>query len=117
VHLCQGPSSLLEASRPCGLARLRQLRMRLRRRLATPVVHDGGGRLGQGVSAAAGVGRTHAGTHVLLLARDLEIRIINAATGELLRQLTLDPARNYQPTGRPPGPTKTTPRKRSNPEP
>ena len=25
-------------------------------------------------------------------------------TGELLRDLTLDPARNYQPTGRPPGP-------------
>ena len=64
-----------------------------------------------------GIGRTHAGTHVLLLVRDLDIRIINAATGELLRQLTLDPNRNYQPTGRPPGPTKTTPRKRSNPEP
>jgi len=64
-----------------------------------------------------GIGRTHAGTHVLLLVRDLDIRIINAATGELLRQLTLDPNRNYQPVGRPPGPTKTTPRKRSNPEP
>jgi transposase InsO family protein len=64
-----------------------------------------------------GIGRTHAGTHVLLLVRDLDIRIIDAATGELLRQLTLDPARNYQPTGRPPGPTKETPRKRSNPEP
>jgi hypothetical protein len=64
-----------------------------------------------------GVGRTHAGTHVLLLVRDLDIRIINAATGELLRQLTLDPTRNYQPTGRPPGPTPQTPRKRKNPEP
>jgi transposase InsO family protein len=64
-----------------------------------------------------GVGRTHARTRVLLLIRDLDIRIINAATGELLRQLTLDPARNYQPTRRPPGPTKTTPRKRPNPEP
>jgi transposase InsO family protein len=64
-----------------------------------------------------GVGRTHAGTHVLLLVQDLDIRIIDAATGELLRQLTLDPARNYQPTGRPPGPTKGTPRKRTNPEP
>lgn len=38
-----------------------------------------------------GVGRTHAGTYILLLAQDLDIRIINAATGELLRQLTLDP--------------------------
>jgi hypothetical protein len=64
-----------------------------------------------------GVGRTHAGTHVLLLVRDLDIRIIDAATGELLRQLTLDPARNYQATGRPPGPTNGTPLKRSNPEP
>jgi hypothetical protein len=57
-----------------------------------------------------GVGREHAGTHVLLLVQDLQIRIINAATGELLRDLTLDPARNYQRTGRPPGPKKKTPR-------
>jgi transposase InsO family protein len=64
-----------------------------------------------------GIGRTHARTRVLLLIRDLDIRIINAATGELLRQLTLDPSRNYQPTGRPPRPTTQTPRKRSNPEP
>jgi transposase InsO family protein len=53
-----------------------------------------------------GIGRTHARTHVLLLVQDLNIRIINAATGELLRQLTLDPTRDYQPTGRPPGPTR-----------
>jgi hypothetical protein len=59
-----------------------------------------------------GIGRTHARTHVIMIIRDLDIRIVNAATGELLRQLTLDPSRNYQPTGRPPGPTKATPRKR-----
>jgi len=61
-----------------------------------------------------GVGRTHARTRVLLLSRDLDIRIIDAATGELLRQLTLDTSRNYQPTGqsRP-----ASPRKRPNPEP
>ena len=53
-----------------------------------------------------GVGRTHAGTYVLLLVQDLEIRIINAATGEILRELTLDPTRDYQPTGRKPGPQK-----------
>src|SRR5262249_47503073 len=35
-----------------------------------------------------GIGRTHAGTHILLLVHDLNIRIINAATGELLRHLT-----------------------------
>jgi len=57
-----------------------------------------------------GIGRTHARTHVLLLVRDLHIRIINAATGELLRDLTLNPDRDYQPTGRPPGPAKGTPR-------
>jgi hypothetical protein len=48
-----------------------------------------------------GIGRTHAGTHILLLAQDLHIRIIDAATGELLRELTLDTGRNYQPTGKP----------------
>ena len=57
-----------------------------------------------------GIGRTYAGTHILLLAQDLTIRILNAATGELLRDLTLDPTRNYQPTGRPPGPQPKQPR-------
>jgi len=64
-----------------------------------------------------GAGRTHAGTHVILLVQDLHVRIVDAATGELLRQLTLDPDRNYQPTGRPHGPTPATPRKRKHPEP
>ncbi len=54
-----------------------------------------------------GVGRTHARTHVLLLVQDLHIRVIHAATGELLRELILDPTRDYQPTGRPPGPART----------
>lgn len=53
-----------------------------------------------------GIGRTHAGTHVLLLVQDLHVRVIDAATGELLRELTLDPTRDYQPTGRPPGPAR-----------
>ena len=57
-----------------------------------------------------GIGRTHAGTHILLLVQDLNIRIINAATGELLRQLTLNPDRIYQRTGKPPGPPPGTPR-------
>jgi Integrase core domain len=56
-----------------------------------------------------GAGRTYAGTCVLLLVQDLHIRIIDAATGELLRELTLDPARDYQPTGQPPGPKMKTP--------
>ena len=64
-----------------------------------------------------GVGRTHPEPTFLLLIRDLSIRIIDAATGELLRELTLDPSRNYQPTGRPPGPTLGTPAPTRNPEP
>jgi transposase InsO family protein len=44
-----------------------------------------------------GVGRTHKGTHVLLLVQDLEVRVVNAITGELLRDLVIDPARDYQP--------------------
>jgi transposase InsO family protein len=52
-----------------------------------------------------GIGRTYAGTYVILLVQDLEVRIVHAATGELLRELIIDPRRDYQPTGRPPGPT------------
>jgi transposase InsO family protein len=63
-----------------------------------------------------GIGRTHARTHVLLLVQDLHIRIVNAATGQLLRELTLDPTRDYQPTGAPKGPTRD-PHKTNNPEP
>jgi hypothetical protein len=51
-----------------------------------------------------GIGRTHAGTHVKLLIQDHDITIINATTGETLRQLTIDPTKDYQPTGKPPGP-------------
>ncbi|MGI9005617.1 MAG: hypothetical protein ACR2FU_05360 [Streptosporangiaceae bacterium] len=57
-----------------------------------------------------GIGRTHARTPVLLLIQDLRIRVIHAVTGELLRELDLDPSRDYQPTGRPPGPQPKTPR-------
>jgi len=52
---------------------------------------------------------SRARAHILLLVQDLHIRIINAATGELLRELTLDPARNYQPTGKPRRPKRKTP--------
>lgn len=44
-----------------------------------------------------GVGRTHKGTHVILLVQDLEVRIVNAITGELLRELTIDTNKDYQP--------------------
>jgi transposase InsO family protein len=56
-----------------------------------------------------GVGRPHAGTRVLLLVQDLDIRVINADTGELLRELVLNPDKRYQATGKPPGwPKKNT---------
>jgi transposase len=57
-----------------------------------------------------GIGRTHARTHVILLVQDLHVRVVNAITGELLRDLALDPTRDYQPTGAPKGPTRTTPK-------
>jgi Integrase core domain len=60
-----------------------------------------------------GIGRTHARTPVILLIQDRHIRIAHATTGELLRELVLDPTKTYQGTGRPTGP----PRKRTTPEP
>jgi hypothetical protein len=47
---------------------------------------------------------------VLILVQDLHVRIINAATGELLRELILDPTKDYQPTGAPKGPKRKKPR-------
>ena len=45
-----------------------------------------------------GVGRAHIGKRILLLVADLDVRIVDE-DGELLRQLTIDPGRNYQPLG------------------
>jgi transposase InsO family protein len=53
-----------------------------------------------------GIGRTHARTPVILLVHDLHVRVINAATGELLRDLIVDPTRDYQPSGAPKGPSR-----------
>ena len=60
-----------------------------------------------------GIGRTHARTPVLLLVHDLHVRVVNAATGELLRELLIDPARDDQPIH--PPRAKTTP-PRTHPE-
>ncbi len=54
-----------------------------------------------------GIGRPHAGTHVLLLVHDLHVRVIHATTGQLLRELQIDPTRDYQPR-RPSTPQQTT---------
>ena len=43
-----------------------------------------------------GVGRTHARTPILMLINGLDIHIIHATTGELIRQLILNPAVDYQ---------------------
>src|SRR5215213_6443681 len=71
-----------------------------------------------------GVGAHRRGTRVTLLVDDLHIRIIGRDTGELIRELTLDPSRDYQPRGPPPGPPKRSPatprpasRSRHNPPP
>jgi hypothetical protein len=42
-----------------------------------------------------GLGRAHAGTRVVVLVADLKNRVLTE-DGELLRELTLDPSRDYQ---------------------
>ena len=44
-----------------------------------------------------GIGRAHKTTPVTLLVAGLDIRVVDHTTGELLRHLTLDPTRDYQP--------------------
>lgn len=51
-----------------------------------------------------GLGAEHRGTRVVILCHDLDVRVIDEATGELIRKLTIDPAKDYQALGRPPGP-------------
>lgn len=53
-----------------------------------------------------GVGRAHARTHVILLVQDLQVRVVDATTGELLRELVVDPTKDYQARGQPTPPTK-----------
>jgi hypothetical protein len=43
-----------------------------------------------------GVGRIHKGVRVIMLIDGLDVRILSEE-GELLRHLTLDPSRDYQP--------------------
>jgi transposase InsO family protein len=44
-----------------------------------------------------GLGRTHAGTCITMLIQDRHITIIDTITGTVLRELDLDPTRDYQP--------------------
>jgi transposase InsO family protein len=45
-----------------------------------------------------GIGHAHKGKRVTLLVKELDVRVISE-DGELLRHLTLDPTRDYQPQG------------------
>jgi hypothetical protein len=45
-----------------------------------------------------GVGHAHKGKRVVMLVDGLNVRVVSQ-DGELLRQLTLDPTRDYQPQG------------------
>jgi len=56
-----------------------------------------------------GLGAARRGTPVTLLIDDLYIRVIGRDTGQLIRELILDPTRDYQPRGLPPGPPKKRP--------
>jgi transposase InsO family protein len=47
-----------------------------------------------------GLGRRHKGQPVLLLIADLNVRVVDRHTGELLTETTIDPTRNYQPQTR-----------------
>jgi hypothetical protein len=49
------------------------------------------------------LGRTLDGTPVIMLIHHLDVRIIHATTGEVIRTLTINPERRYHGTGRPPG--------------
>lgn len=65
---------------------------------ATPHARDGVRRQVQGHPVAHRVADP-SGTRVLVLVDELKVRVITE-DGELLRELTLDPSRDYQPHGR-----------------
>lgn len=45
------------------------------------------------------MGRTPARSPVLKLGQDLYVRVIDAATGDLLREHAIETSRDYRPTG------------------
>jgi hypothetical protein len=46
-----------------------------------------------------GLSKRRRGTKVIVLADDLDIRVLDRDTGALIRKLVLDPTRDYQPCG------------------
>lgn len=97
---------------------------------ATPAGRDGHWRIRYDVVDRSGRitlrhgGRLHhiglsyadTGKHVRVLVHDLHVTVIDADTGQIIRDLTLDPSRDYQPTGRPPGPPKGSPQRGGRPK-
>jgi transposase InsO family protein len=57
-----------------------------------------------------GLGRTLDRTPVIMLIDDLDVRVIHATTGEIIRTLTIDPNRLYHGTGTPIGGPKQPPK-------
>ena len=66
-----------------------------------------------------GLGRPLDGTRVILLIDHLDVRVIHATTGEIIRTLTINPERRYHGTGKPIGGPRRPygPRKSNEPEP
>ena len=59
---------------------------------------------GRSPASATVEARRQCRTRILILTDEHHITVINAATGETLRDFTLDPTRDFQPTGAPKGP-------------
>ncbi len=72
-----------------------------------------------GVLHHIGLGRHLHGTPIIMLINDLDVRVIHATTGEIIRQLTIDTTRRYHGTGAPIGGPQRPygPRKRQLPNP
>ena len=68
---------------------------------------------GAGDRGYIGLGRTLDGTPIRMLITGYDIRIIHAATGEIIRTLIINPHHRYHGTGQP----RSTPRKTKKPEP
>lgn len=62
------------------------------------------------------IGKEHAGTPIRMLIHDLDVIIIARETGEILRELTIDPNKQGQPRGLKPGPKKGSPARGGRPK-
>jgi transposase InsO family protein len=72
------------------------------RSITTHVVHRG--RITPGYRLSIGLGAQWSGAHVTMVRRGDHAVVIANATGEVIRELDINPNRTYQPTGQPRGP-------------